>query len=262
MSSTVASRRQLQIQKIKMTSPTGASTSADRQSNSGNQTSLGAQMPQLTQNNNEEGSMDFDPTQHLLDEPLLPQASTAEPLLSDSGMLGALNESQTGTPSSTIAMSSQNIRTGFRAQMAEEEEENDEAVLRRNVRASIAKIEKMQEENVQLQAKVLALEGDAMRAEAGREEVEKQLKAVRQEKKELRVENESLRAKTQFLKLTCDDLKPKIGKLQAIVQKARQTREAFVHRQKEIKHLSRFNHKEQELLTALAKIVDDELKED
>lgn len=121
------------------------------------------------------------------------------------------------------------------------------------LRAKVAAVEE------EWRAKMMALEKAAAQAA---EEAERHFQAVWQENKELRVVVETLRAKTQSFKLTCDDLKPKIGKLQAVVQRARRTREAFVHHQQEIKHLSRFNHKEQQLLTALAKIVEDELRED
>ena len=116
---------------------------------------------------------------------------------------------------------------------------------------SIAENERLRDENVQLHAKVLALEEDAARAESSRK---KQFQAAQQEIKELRVKYESLQ-------LRDDDLKPKVRKLQAVVQRGRQTREAFVHRWQEIKHLRKFNHKEQQLLTALAKIAEDELQE-
>ncbi len=127
---------------------------------------------------------------------------------------------------------------------------------------SITEIHRLQKSNVQLQAKLQTSEADLVRTEAQKGELEQQLEAMRQKKEKLKVENDSLRAKTQSLKLTCDDLKPKIGKLQAVVKRARQTREAFVRRWEEIKHLNRFNHKDQQLLAALAKILDDELKED
>lgn len=73
--------------------------------------------------------------------------------------------------------------------------------------------------------------------------------------------NNNLQAKVLSLELACNDMKPKIGKLQEIVQKARRTREAFLQRWGEIKHLTSSTHKERQLLAALAEIVDDELQE-
>lgn len=94
-----------------------------------------------------------------------------------------------------------------------------------------------------------------MRVEAQRRELE------RQEKKNLGHKNGSLRAKTQSLKLTYDDLKPKIGKLQAVAQRVQQTSEAIVRRWEGVKHLRGVSYKKQQLLSHLADIVNHVLQE-
>ena len=128
--------------------------------------------------------------------------------------------------------------------------------------SNVAKLEKEQQELVQLRVRVSALGKAAEQADIQRKRLEYVRRAENRER-ELKFEpgNDKLRAKAKALELTCNDMKPKIAKLQAVVQRARRTREAFVHRWDEIKRLTYSTHKEQQLLAALAEIVNEELLE-
>ncbi|KAF6220850.1 hypothetical protein HO133_002530 [Letharia lupina] len=128
--------------------------------------------------------------------------------------------------------------------------------------SNVAKLEKEQQELVQLRVRVSALGKAAEQADIQRKRLE-HVRRAENRGRELKFEpgNDKLRAKAKALELTCNDMKPKIAKLQAVVQRARRTREAFVHRWDEIKRLTYSTHKEQQLLAALAEIVNEELLE-
>ncbi len=91
---------------------------------------------------------------------------------------------------------------------------------------SITKVGILQKGNVQLQVKLLALESDAVRAEAWPGKFEQQVEAVRQVKENLCAESQGSRARTQSLKLTYDDLRNKFGKIH---QRARQKFPSFAY---------------------------------
>lgn len=125
-----------------------------------------------------------------------------------------------------------------------------------------SKLEKKQHEIVQLRTQVSQLEKAAEQAEFQRKRSEQdRIFEARMIQGKMNEKNNNLQAKVLSLELACNDMKPKIGKLQEIVQKARRTREAFLQRWGEIKHLTSSTHKERQLLAALAEIVDDELQE-
>ena len=127
----------------------------------------------------------------------------------------------------------------------------------------ISQRQKQQQELVQLRAKVSALEKAAEQAVSSNKRLAQvRMDEHRLKERRLKDETDNLRAKAQSFELACNHMKPKLGKLKAVVQRARRTREAFMHRWDEIKRLTFSTHKEQQLLAALAEIVNDEMQED